>query len=78
MTLHRIFKEIDPTIELTKSFLFLGGIKIALYKFPFRKNELIGLNGSFKMLSLPGPNSGTKVWVTIPCMKGEQYENITS
>lgn len=51
VTLHRIFKEIDPTIELTKSFLFLGGIKIALYKFPFRKNELIGLNGSGEMNS---------------------------
>ncbi|XUC23880.1 hypothetical protein IGL61_000376 [Enterococcus sp. DIV1202] len=42
------------------------------------KNDINWLNGSFKMLSLPGPNSGTKVWVTIPCMKGEQYENITS
>ncbi|WP_225585821.1 hypothetical protein, partial [Enterococcus faecalis] len=49
-----------------------------LFDSRFKTLQQNRLNGSFKMLSLPGPNSGTKVWVTIPCMKGEQYENITS
>lgn len=46
VSIHRLLREIDSEIPITKTFLLQGGLKIALYRFKFGKNELVGLCGS--------------------------------